>query len=89
MSANPLGVALRKRRAGHHALAWARPAVVVIPGTTNPGNLRANIAAAEVPSQLTDAEVARLTSFADESTAVLGQPPRPRENLTDRVRISP
>jgi Raf kinase inhibitor-like YbhB/YbcL family protein len=25
MPANPLGVALRSRRAGHHALAWARP----------------------------------------------------------------
>ncbi len=25
MPANPLGVALRKRRAGHHTLAWARP----------------------------------------------------------------
>ena len=25
MPANPLGVALRKRRAGHHTLVWARP----------------------------------------------------------------
>ena len=25
MPANPLGVALRNRRAGHHTLAWARP----------------------------------------------------------------
>jgi pyridoxine 4-dehydrogenase len=59
------------------ALAWLlrrSPAVVVIPGTTNPGHLRANIAAAEVASHLTDTEVARLTGLADESTAVLGQP---------------
>jgi hypothetical protein len=25
MPANPLGVALRNRRAGHHTLDWARP----------------------------------------------------------------
>ena len=25
MPANPLGVALRNRRAGHHTLVWARP----------------------------------------------------------------
>jgi aryl-alcohol dehydrogenase-like predicted oxidoreductase len=48
--------------------------MVVIPGTANPDHLRANIAAAEVASNLTDAEVARLTGVADESKAVLGQP---------------
>jgi aryl-alcohol dehydrogenase-like predicted oxidoreductase len=38
-------------------------------------DLRANTAAAEVASHLTDAEVARLTSLADESTAVLSRRP--------------
>jgi pyridoxine 4-dehydrogenase len=58
------------------ALAWLlrrSPAMVVIPGTANPDHLRANIAAAEVASNLTDAEVARLTGLADESKAVLDQ----------------
>ena len=27
MPANPLGLALRNRHAGHHTLVWARPAV--------------------------------------------------------------
>jgi pyridoxine 4-dehydrogenase len=53
--------------------------VVVIPGTTNPDHLRANIAAAEVAAaevaeNLTDAEVARLTGLVDESKAVIDQP---------------
>jgi aryl-alcohol dehydrogenase-like predicted oxidoreductase len=59
------------------ALAWLlrrSPAIVVIPGTKNPGHLRANIAAAEVAENLTDAEVARLTGLVDESKAELGQP---------------
>ncbi|WP_261570858.1 aldo/keto reductase [Frankia gtarii] len=59
------------------ALAWLlrrSPAMVVIPGTTNPDHLRANIAAAEVAENLTDAEVARLTGLVDESTAVIDQP---------------
>jgi len=59
------------------ALAWLlrrSPAMVVIPGTTNPDHLHANIAAAEVATNLTDAEVARLTGLVDESTAVLDQP---------------
>jgi pyridoxine 4-dehydrogenase len=59
------------------ALAWIlrrSPAMVVIPGTANPDHLRANIAAAEVAENLTDAEVARLTGLADESKAVLDQP---------------
>ena len=59
------------------ALAWLlrrSPAIVVIPGTTDPGHLRANIAAAEVAASLTDDEVARLTGLADESQAELGQP---------------
>jgi aryl-alcohol dehydrogenase-like predicted oxidoreductase len=59
------------------ALAWLlrrSSAMVVIPGTANPDHLRANIAAAEVASNLTDAEVARLTGLADESKAVLDQP---------------
>ncbi len=61
------------------ALAWLlrrSPAMVVIPGTANPGHLRANVAAAEVAEHLTDAEVARLTGLADESKAFLGQPRR-------------
>jgi pyridoxine 4-dehydrogenase len=59
------------------ALAWLlrrSPAMVIIPGTANPGHLRANTAAAEVARNLTDAEVARLTGLADESKAALGQP---------------
>ncbi|BBJ37835.1 oxidoreductase [Streptomyces antimycoticus] len=59
------------------ALAWLlrrSPAVVVIPGTANPGHLRANIAAAEVAENLTEAEVTRLTRLADESDVVLDQP---------------
>jgi aryl-alcohol dehydrogenase-like predicted oxidoreductase len=59
------------------ALAWLlrrSPAIVVIPGTKNPDHQRANIAAAEVATHLTDTEVDRLTGLADESTAVLGQP---------------
>jgi pyridoxine 4-dehydrogenase len=59
------------------ALAWLlrrSPAVVVIPGTSNPEHLRANIAAAEVAENLTDDEVARLTGLVDESKAALDQP---------------
>jgi pyridoxine 4-dehydrogenase len=59
------------------ALAWLlrrSPAVVVIPGTSDPGHLRANIAAVEVAEHLTDGEVARLTGLVDESKAVLDQP---------------
>ena len=48
--------------------------MVVIPGTTNPDHLRANIAAAVIAENLTDAEVARLTGLADESKAVIDQP---------------
>jgi pyridoxine 4-dehydrogenase len=62
------------------ALAWLlrrSPAVVVIPGTTNPGHLRANMAAAQIAENLTSAEVARLTGLVDESAAVLDQPPGP------------
>ncbi|MEV7680072.1 aldo/keto reductase [Streptomyces sp. NPDC088341] len=61
------------------ALAWLlrrSPAMVVIPGTTNPDHLRANIAASEVAENLTDAEVARLTGLVDESKAVIDQPHR-------------
>jgi pyridoxine 4-dehydrogenase len=59
------------------ALAWLlrrSPAVVIIPGTSNPEHLRANIAAAEVAENLTDDEVARLTGLVDESKATLDQP---------------
>jgi pyridoxine 4-dehydrogenase len=59
------------------ALAWLlrrSPAVVAIPGTADPEHLRANVGAAEVAEQLTEAEVARLTDLVDESTAVLDQP---------------
>jgi pyridoxine 4-dehydrogenase len=59
------------------ALAWLlrrSPAIVVIPGTKNPGHLRANVAAAQVAENMADAEVARLTGLADESKAELGQP---------------
>ncbi|MEV4348705.1 aldo/keto reductase [Actinoplanes sp. NPDC049596] len=56
------------------ALAWLlrrSPAMVVIPGTANPDHLRANVAAAGVADELTDAEVTRLTGLVDESAAVL------------------
>ena len=59
------------------ALAWLlrrSPAMVVIPGTTNPGHLRSNVAASRVAENLTDAEVARLTGLVDESKASLDQP---------------
>jgi pyridoxine 4-dehydrogenase len=59
------------------ALAWLlrrSAAMVLIPGTTNPDHLRANIAAAEVAKNLADAEVARLTGLVDESKAVIDQP---------------
>ncbi|SEO87340.1 aldo/keto reductase [Amycolatopsis saalfeldensis] len=59
------------------ALAWLlrrSPAIVAIPGTANPGHLRANVAAASIAEHLTDAEVARLTGLVDESAAVLDQP---------------
>lgn len=54
------------------ALAWLlrrSPAIVVIPGTTNPEHLRSNLAAARVAEELTEAEVARLTGLVDESGA--------------------
>lgn len=57
------------------ALAWLlrrSPAAVVIPGTSDPGHLCSNVAAAEVADRLTDAEVARLTAVTDEATATLG-----------------
>jgi pyridoxine 4-dehydrogenase len=61
------------------ALAWLlrrSPAMVVIPGTANPDHLRANVGAAEVAANLTDAEVARLTGLTDESKAFIDQPRR-------------
>jgi pyridoxine 4-dehydrogenase len=59
------------------ALAWLlrrSPAMVVIPGTTNLGHLRANVAATEIAESLTDAEVACMTGLVDESKAVIDQP---------------
>jgi aryl-alcohol dehydrogenase-like predicted oxidoreductase len=56
------------------ALAWLlrrSPAMVVIPGTADPGHLRANVAAADVAKNLTDDEVAHLTGLVDESKATL------------------
>ena len=58
------------------ALAWLlrrSPAVVAIPGTSDPDHLRANVAAAGIAEHLADAEVARLTGLVD-VTAVLSQP---------------
>jgi len=58
------------------ALAWLlrrSPAIVAIPGTTNPDHLRANLAAREVADELTDHEVTRLTALVDESSASLDQ----------------
>ena len=45
--------------------------MVAIPGTADPGHLRANTAAAELAQHLTDAEVTHLTSLIDESQATL------------------
>ena len=62
------------------ALAWLlrrSPAMVVIPGTARPDHLRANIGAAEIAENLTDAEVARLTGLVDESRAVIDKPRQP------------
>ncbi|MFG1928069.1 aldo/keto reductase [Cryptosporangium sp. NPDC048952] len=59
------------------ALAWLlrrSPAMLVIPGTSNPDHLRANVAATSVAELLTDDEVARLSGLVDESTAALHQP---------------
>jgi aryl-alcohol dehydrogenase-like predicted oxidoreductase len=70
------------------ALAWLlrrSPAMVVIPGTSNPDHLRANIAAAEIAANLTDAEVARLTGLADESKAVID---RPHQSTLDALTSS-
>ncbi|MEU9634702.1 aldo/keto reductase [Streptomyces tendae] len=58
------------------ALAWLlrrSPSMVVIPGTSNPEHLRANVAAAEVAEHLTEVEVTRLTELVDESKASLDQ----------------
>jgi aryl-alcohol dehydrogenase-like predicted oxidoreductase len=69
------------------ALAWLlrrSPAVVVIPGTSNPEHLRANIAAAEVAENLTDDEVGHLTGLVDESKAALDQPDQSTVEHTDR-----
>ncbi|MET7670508.1 aldo/keto reductase [Micromonospora luteifusca] len=70
------------------ALAWLlrrSPAVVVIPGTSNPEHLRANIASAKVAENLTDDEVARLTGLVDESKAALDQP---HQSTTDAHRAA-
>ena len=40
MPANPLGVALRNRRAGHHTLIWARPDLQAPGGAAGPGPCR-------------------------------------------------
>jgi pyridoxine 4-dehydrogenase len=70
------------------ALAWLlrrSPAMVVIPGTADPDHLRANVAAAEVAEELTDAEVGRLTDLVDESKAVLDQP---HQSTLDALRAA-
>ncbi|MCO5993362.1 aldo/keto reductase [Actinoallomurus rhizosphaericola] len=68
------------------ALAWLlrrSPAVVVIPGTKDPEHLRANVAAADIAAELTDAEVTRLTGLVDESKAALD---RPDQSTLDALR---
>lgn len=58
------------------ALAWLlrrSPSTVVIPGTSIPEHLRANVSAAEVAEHLTEVEVTRLTELVDESKAALDQ----------------
>lgn len=54
--------------------------MVVIPGTTTPDHLRANINATETAENLTDAETTRLTGLVDESKAVINQPTRAAQN---------
>ncbi|GAB7046068.1 hypothetical protein JCM9534A_11940 [Catenuloplanes indicus JCM 9534] len=76
------------------ALAWLlrrSPAVVAIPGTTNPGHLRANVAAGPLAAGLTDAEVTRLTALTDESTAALHvrRPVQHRRHLRHRRTLTP
>ncbi|SDH18859.1 Predicted oxidoreductase [Lentzea fradiae] len=59
------------------ALAWLlrrSPAIVVIPGTSNPDHLRANVSAAGLAAELTEEEVSRLTGLVDESAVALDQP---------------
>ncbi|MFI5957756.1 aldo/keto reductase [Cryptosporangium sp. NPDC051539] len=59
------------------ALAWLlrrSPAMLVIPGTSNPDHLRANVAAVSVAERLTDDKVAQLSRLVDESMATLDQP---------------
>ncbi|PRY44548.1 aldo/keto reductase [Umezawaea tangerina] len=68
------------------ALAWLlrrSPAVVVIPGTSNPDHLRANMGASEVADHLTDTEITRLTTLVDESHAALD---RPDQSTVDALR---
>jgi aryl-alcohol dehydrogenase-like predicted oxidoreductase len=74
------------------ALAWLlrrSPVIVAIPGTADPGHLRANVAAAEVAEQLTADEVAHLTGLVDESAAVLDQPPAHRPPADYSVAVEP
>ncbi|WP_237404493.1 aldo/keto reductase [Actinacidiphila reveromycinica] len=62
------------------ALSWLlrrSPAVVAIPGTSDPGHLRSNVDAAGIAERLTDVEVAHLTGLVDESKAALDQPSPP------------
>jgi hypothetical protein len=63
--------------------------MVVIPGTANPDHLRANLAAAKIAENLTDAEVARLTGLVDESKAVIDQPPVPARRAQARDEEPP
>lgn len=74
-------------------MAWLlrrSPAMVVISGATNPAHQRANIAAAEVATNLTDADMARLSGLVDESKTVLDQPHQStldtRRSTTGRLR---
>lgn len=74
------------------ALAWLlrrSPAVVVIPGTSNPQHLHANIAAAKVAENLTDDELARLTRLVDESKATVDQPHQSTIDVHRAARYPP
>lgn len=74
------------------ALAWLlrrSPAVVIIPGTSDPDHLRANLSAAEVAEALTNAEVTRLTDLVDETRAVIDQPSQSTLDTLRGITVRP
>jgi Raf kinase inhibitor-like YbhB/YbcL family protein len=89
MPANPLGVALRSRRAGHHTLAWARPGlqapenfILTSPafdhGTPIPEKHRGRLFGANISPALTwtqpPAGTAELVLIVQDPDAPMGKP---------------